>query len=75
MLAKKCDKCGKLYENYEGIEGYGSLSDANSMAFVLTNNEGEYFCNNAKYPAYDLCPECLVKVQAFIEGKEVTKYE
>ena len=45
MLAKKCDKCGKLYELYEGIE------------------------------AYDLCPECLVKVQAFIEGKEVLKHE
>lgn len=71
MLAKKCDKCGKLYELYEGIEGYGNLSDANSVAFVLANDEGEYFCNDA----YDLCPECLAKVQAFIEGKEVIKYE
>ena len=71
MLAKKCDKCGKLYELYEGIEGYGNLSDANSVAFVLANDEGEYFCNDA----YDLCSECLVKVQTFIEGKEVLKHE
>ena len=71
MLAKKCDKCGKLYELYEGIEGDDNLSDANSVAFVQANDEGEYFCNDA----YDLCPECLVKVQAFVEGKEVLKHE
>ena len=71
MFAKQCDKCGTLYALYKGIEGSGNLSDANSVAFVLANDEGEYFCNDA----YDLCPECLVKVQDFIEGKEVLKHE
>lgn len=47
--ALKCDRCGKLYEHYSGIQ--------------LVENGNRYYCfliaGNGKNKTYDLCEECM----------------
>ena len=63
MLAKKCDRCGKLYEHYGDIDGYGKC---NAVKLVyLQANAIEQSCTDAM----DLCPECMEEFKNFIKIK------
>lgn len=67
-LAKKCDRCGKLYEHYEKIEhekyvGY----NYNAIAFVSVNRR---CIKELATTPIDLCPECMSKLIEFLEEKE-----
>lgn len=57
-LAKKCDICGKLYEYYDGDNGY-SIEHIGSRGQKL----------NTAYTA-DLCPECMDVLKKFIESRK-----
>lgn len=60
-LAKKCDRCGKLYEYYpKGIK-----SQCNAIRRAERNQRGE-FINSCGYPDYDLCPECMAAFDKFM---------
>lgn len=67
-LAKKCDICGNLYENYntffdpEMEESNGLDLNVNGIAFVNIDEEDMYF---AQKPI-DCCPECMNKLKTHI---------
>lgn len=56
-LARKCDRCGKLYEYYE------SDDETNAVALFGVYEDGGIF--NEEEPR-DLCPECLRAFDAFM---------
>ena len=63
MKAYKCDRCGKLYEYYDGIElvsgGYKFTIFSISNYFGIANED------------YDLCPECMKSLIKWIkEGRQ-----
>lgn len=58
--AKKCDRCGKLYEIYVGIP---LVSGGNKYHAVKFANFG---CSTAWL---DLCPDCMKKLVIFMENK------
>lgn len=69
--ARKCDRCGKLYETYHekngkymDRHGYGSI---NGIAVVCISDDGTYVNS---YPK-DLCLGCM---RAFISFMENTGY-
>lgn len=63
MLAKKCDRCGKLYEHYSDIDGY---SKRNAVKLVYLQANGiERCCANTM----DLCPECMEEFKNFMKIK------
>lgn len=60
--ALKCDRCGKLYENYKGIR---------------IGDRGAYYCCMSIITSdgwvrrgYDLCPECMTKLVEFLKLDE-----
>ena len=64
-MAKKCDRCGKFYENYPT----GNKSQYNALRIIQRNSIGETING---YTTYDLCPECmdeLVKSMVTKKGK------
>lgn len=67
MEARKCDRCGKLYEKYHMETGIrGDMRQVNG--FRLTFN-GEFL-----NPFKDLCPECMAALLTwFKNGKEREK--
>nr|DAM97001.1 MAG TPA: hypothetical protein [Caudoviricetes sp.] len=65
-LAKKCDRCGKLYEYYEKIE-HEKYVGYNAMTFVCVTIKGG--TGMATCPI-GLCPECMGKLINFLEEKE-----
>lgn len=57
--AKKCDRCGKLYELYEGysVEEGGNRYDK----FILVHHW------SSAGRDYDLCPECMESLIEWIK--------
>lgn len=56
--AKKCDRCGKLYESYAGVkitEGGASYNTVVLSGGCLFNRE------------YDLCIDCMSKLIEFMK--------
>ena len=64
-MAMKCDRCGKLYEYYEGIREFNNSEKANGVLFI--DRENNKYC---KRKSYDLCPDCMKKFEAFIKNDE-----
>ena len=61
MLAKKCDRCGNLYENYK--KSYkGAVKNINGIDLVEIDIRGGRICSNT----YDLCPACMESLMLFI---------
>ena len=60
-LAKKCDRCGKLYEHYPK----GNKSQCNAIRRVQRTQTGE-FTNSCGFPVHDLCPECMSAFDKFM---------
>ncbi len=57
-IAKRCDRCGKFYEYYSTDD------NANAVGLCLINKIGDAWI--VKKSVYDLCPECLLAFDAFI---------
>lgn len=73
--ARRCDRCGKLYEiyyekngKYMDRPGYSSI---NGIAVVCTNDDGTVVSGRPK----DLCPGCMRAFMSFIENKGYGKEE
>lgn len=61
-LARKCDRCGKLYEIYHVI---GLPDDLTRVSTIRTGN------NNAENMRRDLCPECMKEfIEWYKKGQE-----
>lgn len=59
MNAKKCDRCGKFYDEYNQNKNH------NGICFCR-----KYYSNgfNVSYDnCIDLCPECMTDVKAFVK--------
>lgn len=61
-LAKKCDVCGKLYEDYSTQVGGENV---NAILFVETDEEDRYAVNK---DAIDCCPDCMKTIIHCIDG-------
>lgn len=63
-LAKKCDRCGQLYEHYPIGNQPGVF---NSIAICRRSSNGTIECTRN---VMDLCPNCMALLKKFIkEGK------
>lgn len=49
--AKKCDRCRKLYENYDGCKVQEGGNSYNKVALLRGWTDS--------FREYDLCPECM----------------
>lgn len=59
--AFKCDRCGKLYEGYRGIQ----LTDHGNYYNIM-----QFVGGLGAFREYDLCPDCMQLLVTFItEGK------
>lgn len=59
MDAKKCDRCGKFYDEYNVKDE----QSPNSFRLLRkTENRVNY-----KLDEYDLCPECMAKLQEWLQ--------
>lgn len=66
MNAKKCDRCNKFYEYYNGNK---NAENANAIRFVENSHHGVYSCS-----LYDFCPECMAKLQEWLkEGDKINE--
>ena len=61
MLAKKCDKCGCLYENYNSRK---DEKKPNGFRFANMDEWGQNFSHSTK----DLCPKCMDDLLAWWNG-------
>lgn len=52
MIARKCDRCGKLYEFYDKFDDKNS----NGFSIICMNPSG---ITGRTYKGKDLCPECM----------------
>lgn len=63
MKAKKCDRCGRLYEHYDGIKAFPNLR-SNSIELRDTDIEEKYW----QRARFDLCKDCMAKLESFLYG-------
>ena len=65
--AKKCDRCGKLYEQYNSKN---DKKNPNGIMVLNLDSQRRYFTHNA----LDLCPDCMKGFQDwFREVKQMSK--
>lgn len=64
MRAKKCDRCGKLFEHYDGIKEFKNTEKANALLLI----DETLIINTGVRKSYDLCPECMKKLEDFLRG-------
>lgn len=62
-LAKKCDRCGKLYEHYPTDDNLGNGEPHNGIKKVYVDIKNAVLA--ASRPM-DLCPECLRNFNLFM---------
>ena len=62
-LAKKCDRCGNLYES-KNIDVCGAI--VNGLGLISRDA-----CNTNAFPRryFDLCPECLLSLANWLKNK------
>ena len=60
-IAKKCDICGKLYEEYNFEQ---SMENSNGFMLLNIDRNGDYF----RGPACDCCPECMKSILEHIDS-------
>lgn len=66
-LAKKCDKCGKMYEKYN--EDYNSAEkNINGFATICVSPNGN---NYIVQEVYDLCEECRDSLKEWFHPKDL----
>lgn len=57
--ARKCDRCGALYEPYNGTNGVIPVQIYDGLEPSTTSR------------AKDLCPECMKLLEKFLDGEDV----
>lgn len=67
MRAKKCDRCGKLYEFYDGSREFKNTERANAVILIDRDLDNKYWSRKD----FDLCQNCMEKLEVFIKNKEV----
>lgn len=67
MRAKKCDRCGKFYEFYDGAREFKNTERANAVILIDRDLDNKYWSRES----FDLCPDCMRKLEMFIKNKEV----
>ena len=63
MKAKKCDRCGRLYEHYDGREAFPK-AQSNSLELRDTDLKEEFWQRDR----FDLCEDCMTKLESFLYG-------
>lgn len=63
MLAKKCDRCGKLYDHYTTFDN----TKKNGVAIIYVNKFGG---REGWIRDIDLCQECMDSFAKWYEMKE-----
>lgn len=58
-LAKKCDICGKLYEQYNTRKDKDNI---NGLLFLNIDMQQHYYSHGVT----DCCPECMEAIKDFI---------
>ncbi len=66
MRAKKCDRCGKLYEHYDGSKNFKENGNANGLILIDRDLDNKYWSRKD----YDLCPECMGLIVSILLPKE-----
>lgn len=59
-FAKKCDICGKLYEEYNTTK---NDRNTNGFMFINIDYKREYWVNKA----IDCCPDCMQSIRNHID--------
>ena len=67
MRAKKCDRCGKLYEHYDGSKKFRDTEKANALILIDRDLDNKYWSHRS----FDLCPDCMKILEVFIKNEEV----
>lgn len=67
MRAKKCDRCSKLYEHYDGSKKFRDTEKANALILIDSNLDNKYWSRRN----LDLCPDCMKMLEVFIKNEEV----
>lgn len=67
MRSKKCDRCGKFYESYDGSREFKNTRKANAVILIDRDLDNRYWSRES----FDLCQNCMRKLEKFIENKEV----
>ena len=62
-LAKKCDRCGNLYEPKD-MDVYGAIVNGLSL---INRDEQNSRAFSRKY--FDLCPECLLSLANWLKKR------
>lgn len=62
MRARKCDRCGKLYEHFTGLKK--NKENANAIITIDKDLEEKYWSRKS----YDFCPECMNEFIKFLGG-------
>jgi hypothetical protein len=60
--AKRCDRCGRFYDFYEGIE---FTAGANKYIYVI-------LASPANERRFDMCPDCMRQVIRFLHNESNT---
>lgn len=71
MRAKRCDRCCKFYEHYDGQKRFAGGQKANAISLIDLDLDEKYW----KRGTYDLCPECMAEFERFIRGGAVSAAE
>ena len=63
MQARKCDRCGRLYEHYDGSKAFPK-SRSNSLGLRDTDLKETFWQRDR----FDLCEDCMAKLESFLYG-------
>lgn len=63
-IARKCDRCGKLYEHYPK----GKKAQSNAIRKIQRDTLGGTTNAYSEW-VMDLCPECMDKFEKFMTAK------
>ena len=62
-LAKKCDRCGKFYEQYTAVNQTGVYNAVSKIRRFPNGTIGSFDT------AIDLCPDCMAAFEKFIKDE------
>lgn len=67
-MARKCDRCGALYEHYGAkFKEVAGIAEINGFAFIeRRNGRSDYMIED--WPR-DLCPDCAKSLLAWLQKK------
>lgn len=65
MIAKKCDRCGNLYELKYYPEMFGSGNIRSDCIEVFSRNK---FGDKKKGKEYDICPDCAMALKMWLKN-------